>query len=97
MKRNTGIAVLAAGLLTAAGVGAAGGWFTDVPDDHRRAAAIRYARTEGLFQGFPDGRFAPDEELRKDSSSKWRNACTTGTTFGRGRSGRRFYTQASQD
>lgn len=38
-------------------------WFSDVPDDHRRIAAIRYAKTEGLFQGFPDGRFGPDEEL----------------------------------
>ena len=63
MKLSTGAAVLAACLLTAAGVGAAEGWFTDVPDDHRRAAAIRYARAEGMFQGFPDGRFAPDEEL----------------------------------
>ena len=63
MKRTACIVVFGACLLTAVGGWAAEGWFTDVPDDHRRVDAIRYARGEGLFLGFPDGRFAPDEEL----------------------------------
>ena len=38
-------------------------WFPDVPDDHRRIDAIRYAKDEGLFLGFPDGNLRPDDEL----------------------------------
>lgn len=47
----------------AAPVVATTAWFPDVPDDHRRIDAIRYAKTEGLFLGFPDGNLRPDEEL----------------------------------
>lgn len=37
--------------------------FPDVPGDHPRAEAIRYAKTEGLFLGYPDGTLRPDTEL----------------------------------
>ena len=56
-------AALAAAALGGGAVWANNGWFSDVPDDHRRIEAIRYAKAEGLFQGFPDGRFGPDAEL----------------------------------
>ena len=64
MKKRTAVALaMAAAVLGAAGVWAAEGWFPDVPDDHRRIDAIRYAKDEGLFLGFPDGNLRPDDEL----------------------------------
>lgn len=48
-------------ILLAAPVLASG--FSDVPEDHPRAEAIRYVQAEGLFEGFEDGSFRPDEEL----------------------------------
>ena len=60
MKMRTAVAlVTAAAVLGAGGAWAADGWFPDVPDDHRRIDAIRYAKDEGLFQGFPDREPAP--------------------------------------
>ena len=64
MKLRTAAAlILTAAVLAGGGAWAAEGWFPDVPDDHRRIDAIRYAKTEGLFQGFPDGNMRPDDEL----------------------------------
>ena len=64
MKLRTAVAlILTAAVLAGGGAWAAEGWFPDVPDDHRRIDAIRYAKTEGLFQGFPDGNLRPDDEL----------------------------------
>ena len=64
MKLRTAVAlILTAAVLAGGGAWAAEGWFPDVPDDHRRIDAIRYAKTEGLFQGFPDGNMRPDDEL----------------------------------
>lgn len=64
MKLRTATAlILTAAVLAGGGAWAAEGWFPDVPDDHRRIDAIRYAKTEGLFQGFPDGNMRPDDEL----------------------------------
>ena len=39
--------------------------FSDVPDDHRYADAIRWAAEldEPLFRGYPDGSFRPDRQL----------------------------------
>ena len=37
--------------------------FTDVPEDHRRAEAIRWAVDRGIFRGYPGGEFRPDEEV----------------------------------
>ena len=54
----------------AAALGAGAVWaatttspFPDVPADHPRVEAIRYAKDEGLFLGFPDGNLRPDDEL----------------------------------
>ena len=64
MKLRTAVAlILTTAVLAGGGAWAAEGWFPDVPDDHRRIDAIRYAKTEGLFQGFPDGNMRPDDEL----------------------------------
>ena len=64
MKLRTAVAlILTTAVLAGGGAWAAEGWFPDVPDDHRRIDAIRYAKTEGLFQGFPDGNLRPDDEL----------------------------------
>lgn len=63
-------ATLAAAVLGGGGAWAAEGWFSDVPDDHRRVEAIRYAKAEGFFQGYPDGRFGPDEELSQTQFQK---------------------------
>ena len=56
-------AVAAAAALGAGAVWAATSPFPDVPEDHPRAEAIRYAKDEGLFLGFPDGNLRPDDEL----------------------------------
>lgn len=62
-RRTATALILAAATLAGGAVWATEGWFPDVPDDHRRIDAIRYAKTEGLFQGFPDGNLRPDAEL----------------------------------
>ena len=44
--------------------------FPDVPADHERADAIRYANEQGFYRGFPDGSFRPDEELTESQFIK---------------------------
>lgn len=39
--------------------------FPDVPEDHPRVDAIRYVQSEGIYRGFPDGSFRPDEYLTR--------------------------------
>ena len=64
MKMRPAVAlVMAVAVLGAGGAWAAERLFADVPDDHRRIDAIRYAKDEGLFLGFPDGNLRPDDEL----------------------------------
>ena len=40
--------------------------FPDVPADHPNSEAIHWAREEGLFKGYPDGRFQPAKELSEN-------------------------------
>ena len=62
--------VIVAVVAVAAALGAGAVWaatttspFPDVPTDHPRVEAIRYAKAEGLFLGFADGNLRPDAEL----------------------------------
>lgn len=64
MKTRTIVGALLA-LALAAPVAATVGGFPDVPEDHPRAAAIRYAAERELFLGFPDGNLRPDAELTR--------------------------------
>ena len=64
MKTRTIVGALLALALAAPVVATVGG-FPDVPEDHPRAAAIRYAAERELFLGFPDGNLRPDAELTR--------------------------------
>ena len=77
-------ALLCAALAAPAVVAQVGG-FPDVPEDHPRADAVRWAAQEELFLGFPDGNLRPDEELTRtqfvkvaerlyDSADAWTRA-----------------------
>lgn len=39
--------------------------FTDIPADHRIAEAVKYLKAEGIFSGYADGSFRPDEPLTR--------------------------------
>lgn len=62
MKLRVAIAAILV-IALAAPVVATTDWFTDVPADHPRIEAIRYAKEESLMQGFPNGEMRPDDEL----------------------------------
>ena len=71
MKPRVILAVsLCSAVLAGGAVWAANDWFPDVPDDHPRIEAIRYARAEGLFQGYPDGNLRPDADLTETQFEK---------------------------
>ena len=40
--------------------------FTDVEPDHPNAAAIRWAREQGVINGYPDGTFHPDSPITRE-------------------------------
>lgn len=61
-KLRTAFTIVLAGTLALPAI-ASTGLFPDVPEDHPRADAIRWAKEEGIYRGFPDGNFRPDEEL----------------------------------
>ena len=69
------------------------GGFPDVPEDHPRADAIRWATGEELFLGFPDGNLRPDADLTRpqfvrvaerlyDSADAWSRADWAQVMFG---------------
>ena len=85
MKFRILIACLLCAALAAPAVIAQVGGFPDVPEDHPRADAIRWAGGEGLFLGFPDGNLRPDADLTRpqfvrvaerlyDSADAWSRA-----------------------
>jgi hypothetical protein len=39
--------------------------FTDVPANHPYAAAIEWAKSRGILQGYPDGTFRPDNSVNR--------------------------------
>ena len=40
--------------------------FPDVPQDHPNSEAIHWTKEQGLFKGYPDGRFQPDRNLSEN-------------------------------
>ena len=85
MKFRVLFAALLCAALAAPAVVAQVGGFPDVPEDHPRADAVRWAAQEELFLGFPDGNLRPDEELTRtqfvkvaerlyDSADAWTRA-----------------------
>ena len=44
--------------------------FSDVPVSHSSADAIKYLKEEGIVQGYPDGKFKPDETLNRAEAVK---------------------------
>ena len=59
----TAAAVAAFGLTVGAALAASG--FVDVADDHRASAEITAAHQVGVFQGYGDGTFRPDDKLTR--------------------------------
>jgi hypothetical protein len=43
--------------------------FTDVPPNHWAHDAIELTRREGIFVGYPDGRFAPDSPMLRGEAA----------------------------
>lgn len=60
------LAAVAVSLILSAGIAAvafASSSFSDVPEDHPDAAAIRVAADRGYFAGYGDGTFGPDHDI----------------------------------
>ena len=64
MKGRLAFGAVLCALLAAPVIAQVGG-FPDVPDNHPRADAIRWAAEENLFLGFPDGNLRPDADLTR--------------------------------
>ena len=84
MRARIVFSALLCALLAAPVIAQVGG-FPDVPEDHPRAEAIRWAAEEELFLGFPDGNLRPDVDLTRtqfvrvserlyDSADAWSRA-----------------------